>query len=337
MNDETYLLDPVYELEEGAWKAAALRAAIELDVFSAIEGGATLAAAADATGCDRRGLGVLLGLLCCMGMVHREGDVFRLKPVAATYLVPRQAAYYGDWALGATLRWDVLGRLAQAVRTGRAVGGDLSSSGGGTEDAWQAHTEPVLAEWPERARDARELWQQAGIAPAGMARFDVLDPACGPGVTSFALAHEYSCVHVTGFDFAPVLDTTRAIARAMEVDDRVTLLEGDVKASDYGVALYDVVLFGRILYYLDDAEAGIALSKARDALRPHGSVLIHEARVDEDEHGASDGYLTALMLFGFAPHSHVRTFAEYRHLAEAVGFDDVTEVSSSVIRATRRG
>jgi len=335
VNDvETYTLDPVYELEEAAWKAAALRAAIELDVFSALENGATLEAACAATGCDERGLAILLGLLCSLGFLRKTGEVFRLEPVAATYLVRGLPAYYGDWALGATLAWDALGRLAELVRTGAAVGGDLATAGSHTEETWRTHTDPVLAEWHERARDARALWQQAGIAPGSEGRFDVLDPACGPAVTSFTLAQDHACVHVTGLDFAPVLETTHAIARAMKVEDRVTLIEGDVKSADFGSDLYDLALFGRILYYLEDDGARGVLARAHTALRPAGTLIVHEARVDEERCAAADGLLVALMLLAFAPTSHVRTFSEYRDLLEAAGFVDICEVSDSVIRAS---
>lgn len=333
-DDEAYTLDPVYECEEAAWKAAALRAAIELDVFSALEGGATLAAASAATGCDGRGLGVLLGLLRSIGLVSKEGEAFSLEPVAATYLVRGRPAYYGEWALAATLAWDALGRIAESVRTGRAVGGDLATGGDQTGDTWRAHTRPVLTEWPERARDARDLWRQAGIAPDETAPFDVLDPACGPGVTSFTLAQDHPTVHVTGFDFAPVLETTRAIARAMGVEDRATLIAGDVKSAEFGRGRYDLVLFGRILYYLDDDQAAAVLARAHAALRPHGSVVVHEARVDEGSGATSGGSLTALMLLAFAPGSHVRTFGEYYDMLDASGFTGVAEVSDSVIRAT---
>jgi SAM-dependent methyltransferase len=270
-----------------------------------------------------------------MGLVRIEGEVARLEPVAATYLVKGRPAYYGDWALAATLEWNVLGRLAESVRTGRAIGGDLAAGGDHTEQTWRAHTRPVLAEWPERARDARDLWQHAGIAPAAGTRFDVLDPACGPGVTSFTLAKDYLGVHVTGVDFGPVLETTRAIAQAMQVEDRVTLVEGDLKSTDLGSSRYDLVLLGRILYYLDDDAAAEVLARAHTALRPRGSVIIHEARVDAERGDTSGGALAALMLLAFAPNSHVRAFSDYRDLLTETGFHDIREVSETVIRAAR--
>jgi SAM-dependent methyltransferase len=328
-------LDTVYEIEDGALKAAALRAALELGVFAAVGRGATLDELVASTGYDARGLGALLGVLCALGLVRRRRQRYLLSPAAATYLVPAGRAYYGDWALRATLSWEALGRMAEAVRSGKAPGGDLSTPAPDSEVTWTAHTWPILVEWPHRAAAARELWAQLAIEPAEGRAFEVLDAACGPGVTSLTLARDHPGVHVTALDMPGVLDVTRAIAEEMGVAAQVTAVAGDVATADLGIARFDLVVFGRILYYFAAEEVARILGRALTALRPGGLLVIHEWLLDPERKGNADAALAALILFVFAPHSRVRTFAEYRDLLDAAGFVDASAPSDNLVRACR--
>jgi SAM-dependent methyltransferase len=329
-------LDAVYEIEDGAWKAAALKAAIELEVFAAIGHGATVESLVSATGCDARGLGALLGMLCSLGLVRRRGHRYTLEPVAATYLLPAGRAYYGEWALRATLVWDLLGRISEAVRLGEALGGDLSAPAPDSEATWAAHTTPILVEWPHRAADARKLWALLAVQPSGDGTLEVLDAACGPGVTSLTLALDNPGVRVTALDSPNVLQVTRAIASEMGVGGRVTPVAGDVATADFGTGRFDVVLFGRILYYFAAEDVSRILCKALAALKPGGLLVIHETLLGAAERSRDErAPLAALMLFMFAPRSCVRTFAEYRDLLGAAGFVDAVAVSDSLIRAVR--
>jgi hypothetical protein len=121
-------LDIVYDLEYGVWKATALHAALELDVFTIIaNGNHTRAAIAAKAGCDQRGMRILLDALCSLKLLRKQKGDYFLTPVSESFLVRGKPAYYGEWCLRTQLAFDTRSRVADGIRTGRVVDIDASS------------------------------------------------------------------------------------------------------------------------------------------------------------------------------------------------------------------
>lgn len=69
---------------------AALRAAIELDLFRAVgEGPADAATLAKRCSASERGIRILADFLVIMGFLAKEGNVYRHSPVSQAFLDPR--------------------------------------------------------------------------------------------------------------------------------------------------------------------------------------------------------------------------------------------------------
>lgn len=80
-------------------RSGALKAAIDLDLFTAIDNG-TATAAALAARCDasERGIRILCDFLCTLGLLTKSASEYGLAPESAAFLSTRSPAYLGTTA-----------------------------------------------------------------------------------------------------------------------------------------------------------------------------------------------------------------------------------------------
>src|SRR5262245_66444507 len=87
----------VYDALTGYQRSAALKAAIDLDVFTAIgEGADTAAALAARSGAAERGVRALCNRLVADRLLVTDRGRYRLTPTAAAFLDRRSPAYAGS-------------------------------------------------------------------------------------------------------------------------------------------------------------------------------------------------------------------------------------------------
>jgi ubiquinone/menaquinone biosynthesis C-methylase UbiE len=327
-------LDIIYDLEYGVWKATALYAALELDVFTIIANDShTRAVIATEAGCDQRGMRILLDALCSLKLLRKcKGDYF-LTPVSESFLVRDKPTYYGEWCLRTQLAFDIRSRVADGIRTGRVVGVDASQSNSG--NLWKSDTSRALYTWPLEAIQARQMWRTLGVTRGRRPSPRILDIACGSGVNSFVLAQADPGARVTAFDFPDVLEVTRQVAEAMSVVEQVEFQSGDVLNYDFGTACFDIVLLGKILYYFDADYVTEILCRVHTALKKDGLVVISTYIGDNRSCRNQQASMAALQLFIFAPQSHVYIFSEYRDLLRRAGFNNVSRYTETLMTGTK--
>jgi SAM-dependent methyltransferase len=327
-------LDIVYDLEYGVWKATALYAALELDVFTIIaNGNHTRAAIATEARCDQRGMQILLDGLCSLKLLRKRKSDYLLMPVSESFLVRGKPAYYGEWCLRTQLAFDIRSRVADGIRTGSVVGIDASQSSSGK--LWKSDTSRALYTWLLEAIQARQMWRTLGITRRRKPSPRILDIACGSGVNSFVLAQADPGARVTVFDFPNVLEVTRQVAEAMDVARQVEFQSGDVLTSDFGTDGFDIVLLGKILYYFDADHAIEILRRVHAALKKDGLIVISTYIGDDRSCRDERASTAALQLFIFAPQSRIYTFSEYRDLLSRAGFRGVSRHTETLITGTK--
>ena len=111
-------------------RTEALKAAIELEVFTAIgEGNATAAEIAKRCGASERGMRILCDFLCVMGFLSKDGNRYSLTPDTAMFLDKRSPAYLGGAVefISSTNLTDAFRNFAETVRRG-----GTQLEGGGT-------------------------------------------------------------------------------------------------------------------------------------------------------------------------------------------------------------
>ena len=103
-------------------RSAALKAAIDLDLFTHVGRGETTAGAlAAACGGDPRAVRILCDYLTVQGFLQKQGDNYGAAPDAALFLDRRSPAYFGSVTqfLHSPPLIDAFRDMAQTVRRGR--------------------------------------------------------------------------------------------------------------------------------------------------------------------------------------------------------------------------
>src|SRR5262249_12099876 len=175
----------LWDTFSGYQRTAVLKAAIELDLFTLIAGGATtIDGLAARTKAAPRGLRALLNHLVIDGFLTREGDRYGLTPTAAAFLDRNSPGYLGAAANFITSPYVVEGfnRLTEAVRRGGSV------------IANEASLAPEHEMWVEFARSMAGLAAMSGMLLANLLDIEhapaqrVLDIAAGHGMFGVTLA-----------------------------------------------------------------------------------------------------------------------------------------------------
>ncbi len=177
------------QLTGQTWTACALFAAVELDLFSCLdqspEGTLKGSALAQKLECEPRALEMLLTAMTALGLLDRDGDLFKITPFAGRYLSTRSEDYFGYMMKHAAHILPGWTRLSQAVRSGSRVVEDSAA-----ETVDDKRREAFLMGMFNVARQQADQVAQA-LDLTG--RKKLLDLGGGPG--TYAV---YFCRHTPG-------------------------------------------------------------------------------------------------------------------------------------------
>src|ERR1700677_634696 len=218
-------VDPrlVSEMMQARQQTAALKTAIDLDVFTAVGAGpGDSASIARHCSASERGIRILCDFLVINGVLEKEDGRYRHTPTSAAFLDPRSPACMASIAqfLSTPELIASYDNLAEVVRNGRT-----SLPGDGTVEpenpVWVLFAEKMA---PMMAPMAAPLGAVVLKGHTGPMR--VLDIAAGHGLFGIEIAKQHAEAHVTGLDWAPVLRVALENARKAGVQDRYSMLPG---------------------------------------------------------------------------------------------------------------
>lgn len=309
-------MDLLWDTFTAYQRTAAVKAAVELDVFTAIAAGATtVTALAERTHAAPRGLRALLNGLVVDGFLTRDGDRYGLAATAAAFLDRASTTYLGSAVTFVTSPMLVEGftRLTEAVRRGGTAVPDHGTL---------APEHPI---WVDFARAMAPL---AGFTamllgnvldPEHAPAWKILDVAAGHGLYGITLARLNPKATVVALDWRNVLAVAQENARTAGVEARFRTLPGSAFEVAWGDG-YDLVLLPNFLHHFDPAGCERILAKAHAALAPGGRVVILEFVPDPDRTGPRDAVQFALVMLASTPAGDAYTFPELREMLEHTGF-----------------
>lgn len=298
----------------GFQESRAILTALELDVFSAVGGGAAAEALAAKLGTDVRATEMLLNALAAIGLLAKEDAVFRCTPVAARYL----AAGSPDNAQPALLHtvhlWPRWSTLTECVRRGTSVG--ARETGG--EDWTEAFIAAMHRNAAERAPQVVRAVDASGVRR-------MLDIGGGSGAYSIAFAQANPELRAQILDVGAVVPIAQRHIREAGVAERVTTRVGDLRTDSFGTG-YDLVFASAICHMLSPEENADLMRRAFAALAPGGRMVIQDFILEADKTKPRWGALFALnMLVGTAQGSSYSE-PEYTAWLRAAGFGEVRRV-----------
>jgi SAM-dependent methyltransferase len=325
----------IFETLTAYQDTAALKAAIELNLFTALgENGATAAELATRFTAAERGLRILCDYLTVLGFLEKKADHYHLTKDSPIFLNRNSPAYAGGAAefLLSDHLTKAFADVAAAVRKGGTV-----QPGGGS----MAHEHPM---WLSFARGMSWLMTPGAQALAKIVALDqardtkVLDVSASHAIWGLSFAQRNPRAQVVALDWAPVLKVARENAERMKLTDRFSTIEGSAFEVDFGRD-YDVILLPNFLHHFDTATCVRLLQKCHAALRENGRVAIVEFVPNPDRVSPPDAATFSLVMLVSTERGDAYIFAELEQMLEEARFTSIKQhplppgVSTAIVAA----
>ena len=300
-------------------KTASIRAAIELDLFTAIAAGATgTETIASRTGASERGVRILCDYLTVVGFLTKSGQTYALTPSSQVFLDRRSPAYMGtivEFLAGPEVTGLILDDPAAYVRNGGSVGlGNVAPD----NPVWVKFAEamvPFVAQSAEGTAAEVASWSRR---PA-----KVLDIAAGHGLFGIAVAKAVPQAEIVAVDWDNVLSVARRNAEAAGIGKRYRTLAGSAFEVDWGSG-YDLVLLPNFLHHFDPETCAGLLRKVRLSLAPGGRTLAVEFVPNPDRISPPVPATFAGLMLATTPGGDAYTAEDFAAMARAAGYKGAT-------------
>lgn len=310
-------------------RTQALKAGIDLEVFTAIaEGKTTAKEIADRCAASEKGTRVLCDYLTIMGFLVKENGRYGLTADSAVFLDKRSPAYMGtvsEFMLSPHIKGN-FDKLTESVRKGGSAGSAES-----LEPEHPVWVEFARAMAPMMAMPAELLAQL--VDPTKDQKLRVLDIAAGHGLYGIAFAKQNPQIEVTAVDWPNVLELAKQNAEGAGVAGRFQTNPGSAFEVDYGTD-YDVVLLTNFLHHFDAATCEVLLKKVHAALKDGGRAATLEFVPNDDRVTPPQAAAFAMQMLGGTPSGDAYTFAELEQMFRNAGFarSEMHELPPSIQR-----
>lgn len=312
-----------FETIQSYQRTESLKAAVELDLFTAIaEGKETADALAERCGASARGIRILSDYLVVIGFLTKNGNRYALAPDSAAFLNRNSPVYLGESIkfLAAPTVVDSFKDLAASIRNGGSVAHEAGPL---------APENPI---WVEFARHMAPLASLPAELLAALVGGDsghkvrVLDIAAGHGLFGISIAKHNPNAEVVAVDWPNVLEIASENASAAGVDDRFSTIPGSAFEVEWGNG-YDIVLLTNFLHHFHVPTCEELLRKVHDSLNDGGRAVTLEMIPNEDRVSPPIAAKFGLVMLAITPGGDAYTFRELERMFRKAGF------SSSEIRA----
>jgi ubiquinone/menaquinone biosynthesis C-methylase UbiE len=297
-------------------QSAVLKAAIDLDLFTAIaEGADTVGAIARRSGASARGIRIIADYLAVLGFLTREGNRYALTHDSFVFLNRHSPAYVGsaaDFLLAPDIL-DLMRDFTAIVREGRSHAPSLEPN----NPMWVNFAKSMA---PLMTMPSQLLADLLQVSNAGPMR--VLDIAAGHGLFGIAVATQNPAAEIVAVDWQPVLEVARTNAAEAGVAGRYRTVAGDAMKVDVGKD-YNLVLLTNFLHHFDEATSITFLKKVRGALRDGGRVAALEFVPDEDRTSPAPAVAFSVTMLAITPAGDAYTFSQFQRMFGEAGFRNV--------------
>lgn len=310
--------EAIFEALSAHQLTAAIKTAIELDLFTAIGAGAqTPSAIAAQSDASERGIRILSDYLVTAGFLEKNDGKYRLSQDSAAFLDRRSPSYIGGVAsflCGPTLI-EAFQDLTSVVRKG----GTLLKDNGTVRDenpVWDDFARSMAAIARPTAQIVAEI---LGVAEQGPMK--VLDIAAGHGMYGITIAAQNAQAEVWALDWPSVLEIARQNADAAGVADRYHLLPGSAFETEFGNG-FDLVLVTNFYHHFELEKNQALARRIYDSLKPGGRMATLEFVPNEDRVTPIPSARFSLVMLSTTEQGDAYTFAEYREIFEGAGFKE---------------
>ncbi len=310
----------IFSMMNAFQQTEALKAGIELDVFTSIgEGANTAQLLAAKIGAAERGVRILCDYLTIMGLLAKENGRYALTEESALFLDKRSPAslHAVTGFLASPWHKKNVEALAQAVRKGGTAGtqGDNSKP---QDEVWVAFARSMAKLTIPAANFIAELIGATGGKP-----WTVLDIAAGHGNYGITIAKKNPNAKIVAVDWPSVLEVAQENARIAGVADRYTRRPGSAFETDLGGG-FDIVLLTNIFHHFDIPTCETLMRRVHAALKPGGTAVTLEFVPNEDRVTPPGAAAFSLNMLVGTDAGDAYTFSEYENMFANAGFAKTT-------------
>jgi len=301
-------------------RTEALKAAIELEVFTAIaEGNTTVAEIAKRCQTSEKGMRVLCDYLTTMEMLTKQGNQYALTLDSSVFLDKRSPGYLGGAVefLCSPMLLEGFQHMTEAVRKG------------GTAVSEEGTTGPENPIWVKFARGMAGMMSMPAqlmaklVDPNADRKLKILDIAAGHGLFGIAFAAQNKQAEITAVDWRPVLEVAKENAEKAGVADRYSTIEGSAFDVEFGTG-YDLVLLTNFLHHWDVPTNEKLMRKVRAALADGGRAVTLEFVPNDDRVTPPEVAGFSMVMLVGTPSGDAYTFAELERMFANAGFSRST-------------
>ena len=304
----------IFDALNGFQRATALKAAIELEVFTLIGSGVVNAAElAKRAQASEKGIRILCDFMTIEGFLTKNNGAYGLTPDSAIFLDKKSPGYLGSIAHFLVHPSHVANYLdlTAAVRKGGPV-------------HEQGNMGPEAPVWVEFAKSMAPLSAMGAAAMAQIVNLPgqpmkVLDIAAGPGAYGIEIAKLNPKAQIYGLDWKNVLELSTEHARQAGVGDRYHTIAGSAFDVDLGTG-YDLILLPNFLHHFDHATNVKLLQRVRAALKPGGRLATVEFVPNDDRVSPPAAAAFSMMMLGSTEGGDAYTFTELDAMFRDAGF-----------------
>ena len=301
----------VLDLIEAFRRSKSMFAAVALGVFDSLAEGPKTAAQ---LGGDPDAMTRLLDACVCLGLLVRDGGLYRNTPVAVTYLVRSSAKTMTGYILYSNAAlFRLWTHLEDAVREG--------SNRWSQAFGWDGPIFDNFFKTDQATHDFLLGMNGFGVlsSPAVVAAFDLsrfrrlVDLGGATGHLPIAACERYPSLSAAVFDLPRVI----ASVRGFVAGTRVELIEGDFFTDELPPA--DLYSLGQILHDWTEGRIRRLLARIHQRLPAGGGLLIAERLLDDDKLGPLPTLMQSLNML-VCTEGKERTAGEYEALLGEAGF-----------------
>jgi ubiquinone/menaquinone biosynthesis C-methylase UbiE len=297
-------------------RTAALRAAMALDLFTAL-GNGPLDAATLAERCKAapRGIRILCDVLAGLKILQKEAGLYSLTMEASIFLNRQSPACMADafQFLSAPFIQSSFEGLTAAVRHG------------GTQQKESDVLAPEHDFWLDFARAMAPMMafpaeMIAQLLGAGSGEpWNVLDIGAGHGIFGIAIGRQNPNATITALDWPGVLQIAAKNAQEAGLGDRFHIKPGSAFDVEFGTG-YHVILLTNFLHHFDAATNEALLRRVHAALVPGGRAAILEFVPNEDRLAPDFAVMFAMNMLVHTPAGDAYTYKELDRMLQNAGF-----------------
>ena len=307
--------DRIIQIATAFYESCILLTACELNVFGKIAelSRADVRRLAVELELNERGLRLLLDACVAIGLLEKQGELYRNTPESELFLVPGSAANLSDALQYNRDVYPLWGRLKEFVRTGRPVEKPAIHLG---ED--RERTRNFVMAMHSRAMAMGQV-VLSGMDLSG--RRQLLDVGGGPGTYSMFLAKKYPSLRCTVIDLPEVSQFAGELINEWGLSERITILSGDYHTMPFPDG-NDVILFFGVLHQESPESICLLLRKAYNSMVKGGIIYVMDMMTDSSHTNPKFSALFAVNMALTTEHGWVFADTELEKWCLEAGFSE---------------